>query len=224
MEIERIDTYEDSRFSQKILKQHGCFLVDGSPCEVEIISDFEAVIHGNFHGSFQEPFHGKSLGELKVYYPLIDRFRFYTPHITRFYDENRRIIREFPAVQLLTLRLKQLQPSQFYVDKDKIAAVSNFIHKADDIIIQVLPYQERFISLDGHTRLYYAVIQGWEHVRAVVETDAGWVHGFVKEAEKRNIHTPYDLIPVSHGEYEEKWNKFCEAFFSSSKAEAPKTI
>ena len=201
MEIERIDTYKDSRFSQKILQQHGCFLVDGAPCEVEIISDFEAVIHGEF----------------ETYSPLIDQFRFYTPHITRFYDENCRIIREFPAAQLLTLKLEQIQPSQFYVDKDKIAAIRNFIHKAEDIIIQGLPYQGRFISLDGHTRLYYAVMQGWEYVRAVVETTDDWVYGFVKEAEKRSIHAPTDLIPVSHDEYVEKWDGFCDAFFAAPK-------
>lgn len=204
MEIERIDTYEDSRFSQKVLQQHGCFLVDGAPCEVEIISDFEAVIHGKFED----------------FSPLIDQFRFYTPHITRFYDESRRIIRGFPAAQLMTLKLEQIQPSQFYVDRDKIAAISNFIHKAEDIIIQVLPYQGRFISLDGHTRLYYAVMQGWEHVRAVAESTDGWVHGFVEEAKKRSIHTPADLIPVSHAEYVEKWDGFCDAFFAASKKAA----
>lgn len=213
MEIERIDTYEDSRFSQKVLQQHGCFLVDGAPCEVEIISDFEAVIHKGANGYI----HGNILADFS---PLIDRFRFYTPHITRFYDENRRIIREFPAAQLLTLKMEQIQPSQFYVDRDKIAAISNFIHKAEDIIIQVLPYQGRFISLDGHTRLYYAVMQGWEHVRAVAETDDGWVHSFVEEAKNRNIYTPSDLIPVSHAEYVEKWDGFCDAFFAAAKKAA----
>ena len=36
MEIERIDTYRDERFSRRVLCQHGCFLADGVPCEVEI--------------------------------------------------------------------------------------------------------------------------------------------------------------------------------------------
>ena len=42
MEIQRIDTYADSRFSECALFQHGCFLVEGKPYEIEIISDFEA--------------------------------------------------------------------------------------------------------------------------------------------------------------------------------------
>lgn len=46
MDIKRMDTYHDSRFSQNVLRQHGGFLVDGDPYEVEIISDREAVITG----------------------------------------------------------------------------------------------------------------------------------------------------------------------------------
>lgn len=108
--------------------------------------------------------------------------------------------------------LEQIQPSQFYVDEDKIRAVSSFIEKPEDIIIQVLPHQERYISLDGHTRLYYAVMKGWKYVRAVAEASDEWVYRFVEEAKKREIYTPYDLILVNHEEYEEKWNRFCDEF------------
>lgn len=201
MEIVRINTYHDSRFSQKVLNQHGCFLVDGCPYEVEIISDFEAIVKG----------------ENKAAYPkLMDEFRFYTPHITRFYDENRDILQEFPRVQLLTLKLEQIQPSQFYVDEEKVAAICDFIGKSDDIIIQVLPFQGRYISLDGHTRLYYAVMNGWERVRAVVSESDDWVYRFVEEAVRRNVHTPKDLLLLNHGEYEKKWNQFCDDFFAKS--------
>lgn len=199
MEIERIDAYRDERFSQRVLRQHGCFLADGIPCEVEIISDSEAIIRG---------------ADPEAYESVIESFRFYTPHITRFYDENHRIVREYPKAELLTLRLDQIQPSQFYVDEEKIHAVSSFIHKPGDIIIQVLPWEDRFISLDGHTRLYYAAMQGWSHVRAVVEASDDWVYRFVEEARKRGVYTPADLALLSHEEYEEKWNRFCDRFFA----------
>lgn len=201
MEIERIDTYRDGRFSQRVLCQHGCFLADGMPCEVEIISDSEAVIRGAGPEACRQ---------------VIERFRFYTPHITRFYDEKGVVVREYPPARLLTLGLEQIQPSQFYVDEDKVRAVGSFIHKADDIIIQVLPWEDRFISLDGHTRLYYAVAQGWSHVRAVAETSDDWVYRFVEEARKRGVYTPADLALLSHGEYEEKWNRFCDRFFGEA--------
>ena len=201
MEIKRINTYDDNRFSQIVLYQHGCFLVDGKPYEVEIISDYEAIISGV---------------DQAVYAEIIEEFRFYTPHITRFYDRDGQIVKEYPCTQLLTLRLDQIQPSQFFVDEDKIAAISSFIHKPQDIIIQVLPNEDRFISLDGHTRLYYAVMKGWKCVRAVVESSDDWVYKFVTEAQKRGIYTPKEMTLVSHDEYEEKWNRFCDQFFEEA--------
>lgn len=199
MEIERINTYEDNRFSQTVLYQHGCFLADGKPYEVEIISDYEAIVRGE---------------NQDVYSSVVEEFRFYTPHITRFFDKNGRIIMEYPQAQVLTLRLDQIQPSQFFVDEDKVAAISSFVHKPQDIIIQVLPDKDRFISLDGHTRLYYAVMNGWECVRAVAESSEDWVYQFVAEAQKRGICTPKEMTLLTHAEYEEKWIRFCDDFFS----------
>ena len=198
MEIKRINTYKDDRFSERALLQHGCFLADGEPYEVEIISDFEAVIRGANNAA---------------YTAVIEEFRFYTPHITRFYNRERQIVKEYPPAKLLTLRLDQIQPSQFFVDEDKLAAISSFIHKPQDIIIQVLPHEDRCISLDGHTRLYYAVLKGWACVRAVVESSDDWVYRFAAEAQNRGICTPKDMTLVSHVEYEEKWNRFCDDFF-----------
>ena len=175
MEIKRIDTYDDTRFSKSVLLQHDCFLVDEVPYEVEIISESEAVIRG---------------ADQTLFPIVIAEFRFYTPHIIRFYDNDRNVIKVFPNIKLLKIPLNQIQPSQFYVDKDKITAISNYIHEADDIVIQVMPYQNGYISLDGHTRLYYAVMKGWKYVRAVEETSDDWVYRFVAEAQKRNIHTP----------------------------------
>ena len=204
MKIKRINTYGDNRFSQTVLHQHGCFIVDGKPYEVEIISDYEAVISGE---------------DQTVYTAVVEEFRFYTPHITRFYNRDGKIVREYPRVQLLTLCLDQIQPSQFYVDETKIAAIGTFIHKPEDIIIQVLPNEDRYISLDGHTRLYYTVMKGWACVRAVVESSDDWVYKFVTEAQKRGIYTPKEMTLVGHDEYEEKWNRFCDEFFADDGVE-----
>lgn len=201
MEIKRINSYHDSRFSQKVLLQHGCFLVEEMPYEVEIISDFEAVIRGE---------------NAEAYPEVIEEYRFYTPHITKFYDGSGQTVKEYPDAQLFTLPLHQIQPSQFYVDEDKIAAISTFIQKSDDIIIQVMPFEGRYISLDGHTRLYYAVMKGWGEVRAVVDASNDYIYGFVEEAKRRKIYSPHDMELVSHSEYEEKWNRFCDDYFANT--------
>ena len=200
LEIKRIHSYKDQRFSDKVLLSHGCFLVDDIPYEVEIISDFEAIIRG---------------AKREWYVKVIEEFRFYTPHITRFIDDCGHVIKEYPKVPLLTLFLDQIQPSQFYVDEDKLAAISTFIYQPEDIIIQVMPFEDRYISLDGHTRLYYAVMKGWDTVRAIKVVSDDYIYGFVKEAKRRSILSPKDMVLVSHEEYVEKWFRFCEDFLAN---------
>ena len=81
VKIQRINAYEDARFSEKVLKQHGAFVInDMILCEVEIVGESEAVIHG----------------EVEAFYDmLIDEFRFYTEHICKFYNEKNELIKEF---------------------------------------------------------------------------------------------------------------------------------
>ena len=155
MEIERVDVYEDGRFSQKVLYQHGCFLVRGAPYEVEIVSAASAVVRGSDQSVFPQ---------------LIDEFRFYTPYITRFFDEQGKLLAAYQPVQRFPVSLSQLQPSQFYVDRDKVTAIATFVRSWEDIVISVLPMGERYIALDGHTRLYYAVSKHWDQVYAVCHT------------------------------------------------------
>ena len=42
MEIQRINSYDDVRFAKNVLYQHGGFLIDGKPCEVEIVKKEQA--------------------------------------------------------------------------------------------------------------------------------------------------------------------------------------
>lgn len=175
MDIQRINTYDDPRFSQTALYQHGCFLAGGKPYEVEIVSEWEAVIRGADPAAYRE---------------IAEEFRFYAPHITTFRDEAGNIAAEYPRARLLTLRLEQIQPSQFYVDETKIAAVGTFIHKPEDIVIQVLPHGDGYISLDGHTRLYYAVMKGWGQVRAAEESSADWAGAFLRKRRKEESIPP----------------------------------
>lgn len=199
MEITRINTYDDPRFSATALRQHGCFLIDDTPCEILIIAEDTARITG---------------AEEAALPALIEAFRFNAPHITRFVDEQGTLIRAFPPRTLLTIPLADIQPSQFYVDEEKLAAVRSFICQPEDIIVQVLAHEGRYIALDGHTRLYLAVMKGWTHVRAVTEETDEYIFDFVAEAQKRGIGTPADMALVPHAEYEIKWNRFCDDYFS----------
>ena len=100
--VNRINTYTDSRFSKKVLNQHGAFLIGDEPYEVEIVSKTDAIIRGknpNFYES------------------VIENFRFYAEHITNFWDESNNLVKTYPAVELVRISIAEIQPSQFYVDE-----------------------------------------------------------------------------------------------------------
>lgn len=197
-DIQRVNAYDDPRFSPTVLRQHGAFLVNGAPCQVEITGEDSATIYGG-------------AGEFVL--PLIEDFRFYAEHICKFYDEGGGLLAEFPPVERFQLPIGEIQPSQFYVDEDKLKAVRSFIHRPEDIVIPVIRHEGRYVSLDGHTRLAAAVDAGFDSVRAFFTEGGDYILGFVEEAQKRGVRSPYDLKRVSHEEYEVVWNRFCDEFF-----------
>ena len=199
MDIQRIDNYTDSRFSKTVLQQHGAYLIGGEPYEIEITGPSEAVVRGT---------------DPAVFAALIETFRFHAPHICRFYSETGSPVASFPAPEILEVDMDNIQPSQFFVDEEKLAAVRSFIRQPEDVIIQVIPYGDRYISLDGHTRLYAAAQDGFRTVRAVLSETDDWVWPFVREAEKRKILRPRDLILLSHDEYKIQWNQYCDSVFA----------
>lgn len=199
-DIKRIDKYKDDRFSKEVLYQHGAFLIDDRPYEVKIISKDEAIVCG------EDP---------DKYSDLIEEFRFFSPHIAIFKDKDGYAIKEYPKANIVSIPLDALQPSQFYVDKDKIQAIASFIKKPDDIIIQAIEYNDHYIALDGHTRLYFAVMNGWSSVRAVLVSADDYVYDFVREATNRGVYKPQDLILLEHEEYVIKWHNFCDEYFKN---------
>ena len=198
-DIRRIDGYDDPRFSRAVLWQHGAFLVDGNPCEVEITGPDSALV--------------RCAAEVRG--ALIDAFRFYAEHITRFFDASGALIAEFAPVARFDAPLDAIQPSQFFVDAEKLAAVSRFVRAPEDIVVPLVPYGERFVSLDGHTRLALAAARGWAAVKGFVAQSDDWVAVFVREAERRGVRAPGDLTVLPHGEYEEKWERYCDAVFTT---------
>lgn len=203
MSIERINTYDDPRFSREARVQHGCYLIGGVPCEVRITAQDTAVICGC------------PAGEIAA---LIEAFRFNAPHITRFLGADGSLLAELPPVVPFPVALADVQPSQFFVDEEKRAAVATFIHCAEDVIIPVIAHPAdpgRFISLDGHTRLHIAAERGWTHVRAVIDTADDVLLAFAAEAARRGVRTPADMTLLTHADYEVQWNRFCDAFIAS---------
>lgn len=197
--VNRINTYTDSRFSKKVLNQHGAFLIGDEPYEVEIVSKTDAIIRGknpNFYES------------------VIENFRFYAEHITNFWDESNNLVKTYPAVELVRISIAEIQPSQFYVDEIKKRAVSDFVYTEEDLVIPLVKWEGRNVSVDGHTRLFVAAEKGIQNVYGFYTKADDYVRDFAAEAIRRNIVSPYQLVEVKHRDYEKLWFAFCDEYFS----------
>ena len=197
--IKRIDTYSDKRFDQEVLLQHGAFLVDDKhKCTFRIIDKSTAIIEFDSGVNCDE---------------LIDEFRFYTEFITNFYDRNMNLIKSFKPIKTFKIDVSDIQPSQFLVDQDKVDAVGTFINNEDDIYIPLAKIGDRYVSRDGHTRLYYATIMKFSSINGFLSDPGDYLDEFAEEARKKQVFSARDLTKVSHEEYEVGWNKFCDDFF-----------
>ena len=200
MEVKRINSYNDDRFTKKVLNQHGAFLVDGTyPCEFEIINEDTAII--KYH----------DLNNIDI---IINEFRFYAEHITKFLDIEGNLIKAFHPIKKIWIEISEIQPSQFYIDSDKVNAINEFINKESDIVIPLIKCDNRYISLDGHTRLYIANKRGFRRVLGFLTTTDNYIYKFVEEAINRGIIQVSNLLLVDHRDYEILWHKFCDDFFS----------
>ncbi len=200
MKIQRINTYDDIRFNEEVLKQHGAFLIDDKyPCQFLIKDINSAIMYYHDYDNIEE---------------IIEEFRFYTKHISKFYDSDGKLIKNYDDVKLFKVNINNLQPSQFYISSEKMNNIASWAKSNEHFIVPILKNENNLIILDGHTRLYLAKTLNIEEIYAYEDSSDAYIWGFVEEARKRNIHTINDLKLVSSEDYEILWNKFCDDYFN----------
>ncbi len=200
IKITRVNVYSDSRFNKKVLNQHGAFTVnDKYLYEVEIFNENSARISGS---------------KKKYYKDLIKEFRFFAEHITNFFDASGKKILEYKPINIFKVDIDKIQPSQFYVSNDKKQAIKSFVETEKDIIIPLTPLKDKYISLDGHTRLLVAIDLGFEYVYGFVTETSEHIFDFVTEAKAKNINNVRDIEVLDHKDYIEKWIGYCDEYWS----------
>ena len=121
-------------------------------------------------------------------------------------------------MNLKTLKIKDLQPSQFYISDFKIEQIKKWFNSMDLSNFEPVPIKlldGDVVITDGHTRLVVALLSGLELVPLIWdEDDLNWdmYRECVKECKKQGIFSPLNLLNriVSEEEYDIKWNKWCD--------------
>ena len=121
-------------------------------------------------------------------------------------------------MKITELKLKDLQPSQFYLSAAKLAAVESWLHPEDLSGFQPIPVKMldgRPVMTDGHTRAAAAIRAGLDTVPMVWDEDElDWdmYRACVKACQERGVFSPEDLVKriLSAEDYVEKWDRWCD--------------
>ena len=116
------------------------------------------------------------------------------------------------------LKLKDLQPSQFYISEKKLHDIEVWLDPADLSGFEPIPVKILDgipVMTDGHTRAVAALRAGLTSVPLLAdEDDLDWemYHACVNACRERNIFSPEDLLPriIPEQEYQEKWDHWCD--------------
>ncbi len=198
--IKRIEHISECPCAEaRYIALRNAYLLDGRSVYFEILGKDSAMILN---------YTGERLAE------LIAEFRFYNYNITRYYDAQHRLLRSYEPVPLTEAAIADLQPSQFYVNKDKLQNCASWIESKEQLIIPVFP--DSNIICDGHTRLYAAWQKGISQCYTYPADDVDqYIHDFVREAQTRGIYRIDDLTPLYDEDYKKLWYAFCDKYFAS---------
>ena len=118
----------------------------------------------------------------------------------------------------LDWKLRELQPSQFYISEKKLRDVERWFDPKDLSSFPPIPVKVLDgvpIMTDGHTRAVAALCAGLDAVPMVWDEDElDWemYRRCVTACRQRGVFSPTDLVSriVSEEDYAEKWDGWCD--------------
>ncbi|MCL2170741.1 MAG: ParB/RepB/Spo0J family partition protein [Defluviitaleaceae bacterium] len=162
--------------------------------------------------------HGREailIANTKQYLPqAMEEFLFYSGFVTTIKNESGDVLLSRTPNEPFLCEISKIQPSQFYVNETKLENCKKWINAPSDILIPVVIRDGVCISLDGHTRMRAALDLGYESVFVYLDEFDEYVFNFANEAIKRRITSVSDMEIVDDKDYELKWHRFCDDFFS----------
>ena len=103
-------------------------------------------------------------------------------------------------IDIHSLKIRDLQPSQFYISNEKIENIKKWFDPKDLSNFESIPIKQldgEIVITDGHTRLVVALLSGLESVPLIWdEDDLSWdmYQECVKECKKQGILSPINLL------------------------------
>ncbi|MGT2785585.1 ParB/RepB/Spo0J family partition protein [Streptococcus merionis] len=119
--------------------------------------------------------------------------------------------------------IKDLQPSQFYLSREKIEAIQSWFKSQDLSRFEPISVKEldgQWIIVDGHSRLFVAYQAGLKTIPVALEKE-DWNWDFyrycIAETKKRGIEQISDLaaFQLSSSDYKTLWLDWCQRIYQT---------
>lgn len=152
--------------------------------------------------------------DIKYIENAIDEFRKYNFNITTFYTKDKCFYKSFDEVFTFKLPINIIQPSQFFINEDKLLNIENNLD-FDDITLPVAIINDEYVLLDGHTRLYYLYLNNIKMVNVYIDSYDSYIKDFIYIAKENNIFNIEKLTKLNNEDYEKYWIGFCNSYFEN---------
>lgn len=199
-----IKTYDDKFYKEKSRLLGNCFNV----LEGKNVYHYEFIIKNDLATILTD--------NIKYINEVIDEFRLYNLYISKFKTKDNSFYKAFDQIQTFKLPISIIQPSQFFINEDKLNNLDLY-YDIDEIYIPVAIINDEYVALDGHHRIYLAHINNKKMVNVYLDNYDDSIHDFVYFSKEQNIKNIKDMKILNNTEYIELWDGFCNQYFQLKK-------
>jgi len=143
---------------------------------------------------------------------VIDEFRKYNKYVNVFYNNDNSFYKSFDEIYTFKLPINIIQPSKFFIDKDRLDVISNILEDKE-VFIPVTILNDEYVCVDGHTRLLAKSLEDNKMVNCYMTDLENHIDDLVYMAKEQNIRNVNKMIVLNHEEYNKYWIEFLNSLY-----------
>jgi hypothetical protein len=155
----------------------------------------------------------------KILDEFIAEFSYWNPFIkTVYYKDN--VFNMCDTVNIFKLPILDIQVEQLTVSKSKLNNALSWIKSKHDVIICVIKIDDKYVCIDGYSRLVAAYLKGYSYVYCYLEKDEYDEEDYkeyLRWCKDENVYTVKDLVNriVSDEEHQRLWIDRCQHYLKN---------
>lgn len=140
--------------------------------------------------------------KLSIINDIIDEFRKYDQYVNIFYTEDRSFYKAFDEKFTFKLPIEIIQPTKFFVNKDRLDAISKYLEDID-VYVPVQIINDEYVLVDGHARLLAKYNEDNKMINVYMVNENKALDNLVYIAKEYNIKNVKSLNTLTEDEYNE---------------------